>query len=527
MSWVFLAGDRVYKLKKPVSFPYLDFSTLERREARRAGWRSASTAGSHPTSTSVSHRSPPQPAAFASAAPVHSPTGWWSCIASTTGGSSSGCCTTIVFEERRSSTVWLRRSCPSIGTPALSSSPPGLHLCEWSRSLATNCRVLSRSAVRTSGRPGQAHRSPAAALPRRMQGHAGSAGTPPPHRRRTRRPAARARLARRPGQDHRLPGVQPRPAAVDPFDEIAFLRSGVRAPRRCVGGPLLQGDRRARLRDDAPRASSRFYTGPIARRLRARLAIGSPAEPKPRAPEKWPDLRAPISQLPTARRRHAWTAALRTTAKRRAVRPSRIDVRSHRLRGGAAGSEAVDLEHGCARSRRSGGTLSVMTTARKAGSRSDASAAPAHEQPVGHQRDDLPGAALRAARAARSQRAAGADQVVDDEGGRAGARRPRTGHRRPRRRCGASPRSRRRPARPSTRPRASRKQLGPLHCRRRPATPPRGPRPASCRGRQSTNSGVAVKVLGAAAEGVLERSQIVHVQRHHRSVPTASNSWAT
>jgi uncharacterized protein len=33
MSWVFLAGDRVYKLKKPVRFPYLDFSTLERRKA--------------------------------------------------------------------------------------------------------------------------------------------------------------------------------------------------------------------------------------------------------------------------------------------------------------------------------------------------------------------------------------------------------------------------------------------------------------------------------------------------------------
>ncbi len=32
MSWVFLAGDRVYKLKKPVQFPYLDFSTIERRE---------------------------------------------------------------------------------------------------------------------------------------------------------------------------------------------------------------------------------------------------------------------------------------------------------------------------------------------------------------------------------------------------------------------------------------------------------------------------------------------------------------
>lgn len=33
MSWVFMAGDRVYKLKKPVRFPYLDFSTLTRRGA--------------------------------------------------------------------------------------------------------------------------------------------------------------------------------------------------------------------------------------------------------------------------------------------------------------------------------------------------------------------------------------------------------------------------------------------------------------------------------------------------------------
>lgn len=33
MSLVFLAGDRVFKLKKPVRFAYLDFSTLARREA--------------------------------------------------------------------------------------------------------------------------------------------------------------------------------------------------------------------------------------------------------------------------------------------------------------------------------------------------------------------------------------------------------------------------------------------------------------------------------------------------------------
>jgi aminoglycoside phosphotransferase family enzyme len=32
MSWVFVAADRVYKLKKPVHFPFLDFRTLAARE---------------------------------------------------------------------------------------------------------------------------------------------------------------------------------------------------------------------------------------------------------------------------------------------------------------------------------------------------------------------------------------------------------------------------------------------------------------------------------------------------------------
>ena len=32
MSWVFLAGDRIYKLKKPVRYPFLDFTTLGARE---------------------------------------------------------------------------------------------------------------------------------------------------------------------------------------------------------------------------------------------------------------------------------------------------------------------------------------------------------------------------------------------------------------------------------------------------------------------------------------------------------------
>lgn len=33
MSWVFMVGDRAFKLKKPVRLPYLDLTTLQRREA--------------------------------------------------------------------------------------------------------------------------------------------------------------------------------------------------------------------------------------------------------------------------------------------------------------------------------------------------------------------------------------------------------------------------------------------------------------------------------------------------------------
>ncbi|HEX3244190.1 MAG TPA: kinase, partial [Chloroflexota bacterium] len=32
ISWIFLAGDRVYKVKKPVDFGFLDYSTLGRRK---------------------------------------------------------------------------------------------------------------------------------------------------------------------------------------------------------------------------------------------------------------------------------------------------------------------------------------------------------------------------------------------------------------------------------------------------------------------------------------------------------------
>jgi uncharacterized protein len=36
MSWVFLTDRHAYKLKKPVRYPYLDYSTIEARRANCA-----------------------------------------------------------------------------------------------------------------------------------------------------------------------------------------------------------------------------------------------------------------------------------------------------------------------------------------------------------------------------------------------------------------------------------------------------------------------------------------------------------
>ena len=44
MSFVFLAGDYVYKVKKPVNLGYLDYTTLDKRRfyCRRAFWQPGS-----------------------------------------------------------------------------------------------------------------------------------------------------------------------------------------------------------------------------------------------------------------------------------------------------------------------------------------------------------------------------------------------------------------------------------------------------------------------------------------------------
>ncbi len=104
MSWVFLAGDRVYKLKKPVRFLYLDFSTLERREAACRAEVSLNRRLAPNVYIGVAPLAASAGGLCIAAAPAHRSTGWWSCTASTTGGPWSRCCTKIV-SKHHSSTV--------------------------------------------------------------------------------------------------------------------------------------------------------------------------------------------------------------------------------------------------------------------------------------------------------------------------------------------------------------------------------------------------------------------------------------
>jgi aminoglycoside phosphotransferase family enzyme len=287
MSWVFLAGDRVYKLKKPVRFPYLDFSTLARREAAcraelRLNRRLASDVYIDVMPLTVTDR-----------------------------GLALGGDGTVVdwlvvmrrLDERETLQraigdnrleTWqldrlvatlvqfYRRAAPSLW-------PPAIHLRDWQQSLSYNRRVLLDARL---GLP--------AGLVRRIDSI-------------QRRFIARRRrlLTRRILDRHILDGhgdlrpehiwlgdpvriidcleFNPRLRAVDPFDEIAFLSLECERLGAAWAGQYLRRRAARGLRDGLTEELFLFYRCHRAT-LRARLAIAHLLEPNPRTPEKWPRL---------------------------------------------------------------------------------------------------------------------------------------------------------------------------------------------------------------------------------------------
>jgi aminoglycoside phosphotransferase family enzyme len=287
MSWVFLAGDRVYKLKKPVRFPYLDFSTLALREAAcRAELQ-------------LNRRLAPE--VYLGVVPL---------VATTHGLSIGGSGVTVdwlvvmrrldeseTLEHRiqtgRVATWQLDRLAATLLQFYQRAVPVALepvrYLSDWHRALAYNRRVLLEPRLRC---PAGLVRHVDAVQRKFLS-------------RRSALLDARVRARRiidghgdlRP--EHIFLGdpvkiidcleFNARLRAVDPVDEIAFLslecerlgaaRAGEHVRRRVLGGLPDGGTEELFLFYRCQRAS-----------LRARLAIAHLLEPNPRTPQKWPRL---------------------------------------------------------------------------------------------------------------------------------------------------------------------------------------------------------------------------------------------
>jgi aminoglycoside phosphotransferase family enzyme len=285
MSWVFLTGDRVYKLKKPVKFPYLDFSTLEKREsACRAELR-------------LNRRLAPD--VYLDVAPV---------VASGDRLSIGGAGTVVdwlVVMRRLDEKEMLdhliaggrveRARLDDLVTvltefyqrAAAINTPPAIHLADWRRSLAYNRRVLLDPRL---GMPGGRIQWIDRVQRRFLDTHA----TMLSGRVRARR-VVDAHGDLRP--EHIWLGrpvtiidcieFNPRLRAVDPYDEVAFLCLECERLGAPWVGDYLKHRMAHALRGRPGEELFLFYRCHRAT-LRARLAIAHLLEPDPRTPEKWP-----------------------------------------------------------------------------------------------------------------------------------------------------------------------------------------------------------------------------------------------
>jgi uncharacterized protein len=287
MSWVFLAGDRVYKLKKPVCFQYLDFSTLSRREfACRA-------------ELSLNRRLAPD--VYLGVVPlVASPQ------ALSLGG--EGRIVDWVVVMRRLDDQWALEQVVRDGRlrtshldrlittlvrfyrraqPVLLS--PGAHLAAWPGNLILNSRVLLdpnfdlpsglvRRIDRAQRRFVWEHGDILLARARRQRIVDGHGDLRPEHI----------------WLDHQVRIIDclefnARLRAVDALDEIAFLTLECERLGAAWAGRYIRIGLERGLPEDSPPELFFFYRSYRAT-LRARLAIAHLSETPPRTPRKWPRL---------------------------------------------------------------------------------------------------------------------------------------------------------------------------------------------------------------------------------------------
>jgi aminoglycoside phosphotransferase family enzyme len=287
MSWVFLVGDKVYKLKKPVKFPYLDYSTMDRRESACRAEQLLNRRLS--------------PSVYLDVVPLRA-------CADHLSIDGEGVVVDWLVVMRRLDNAHLLDHAIASGsvsvadvdraaqllvrfyrTAARTYLSPALHMREWQRNVALNHACLLNPRFRLpNGQIWRIDRAQRRFLARR--GSLLAART------------AERRIVNGHGDlrpEHVWIGDPPqiidclefsaRLRAVDPFDDIAYLSLecerlgapwvGARIVRQLASG----------LHDQVPKALFHFYRCYRAA-LRARLAIAHLLEPHPRTPDKWPTL---------------------------------------------------------------------------------------------------------------------------------------------------------------------------------------------------------------------------------------------
>lgn len=285
MSWIFFAGDRVYKLKKPVRLAYLDFSTLARRRAAcEAEYRLNQALA---------------PGIYLGVAPL---------VRTSEGLSFEAAGEVVdwfVVMQRLdlSRTLEARLLADGIARGELdalaealarfyrharrSRRAPAAELADWRALMSFNRRILLDPAL---GMPAGAVRRALAVQARFLRRRADLIA----QRVRTRQ-IVDAHGDLRPehiwmGPPIRIIDRLEFSAAlrcVDWLDELAFLQVETERLGADWVGAYVRGRVSARLRAPAPEALRLFY-GSARALLRARLAIAHLSEPNPRTPEKWP-----------------------------------------------------------------------------------------------------------------------------------------------------------------------------------------------------------------------------------------------
>jgi aminoglycoside phosphotransferase family enzyme len=284
MSWVFLAGAHVYKLKKPVRFPYLDFSTLARRErAARAEFR-------------LNRRLAPD--IYLGVVPLTKADG--GLVLGGEGMPIDWLVKMKRLDERAMLDARIadgRLSVPQLDeltevlarfyrTAARVNLPPTVHLIDFARNIAFNKRVLLDPRFSL---PAGLVRGIDAAQRHFLARHGDVIAMRLRHRR-----IVEGHGDLRPEHiclDHEVRIIDciefnPRLRMVDPFDEIAFLALECERLGAKWAGDYLQRKMKRLLRDGPADALFTFYRCHRAT-LRARLAIAHLAEAHPRTPEKW------------------------------------------------------------------------------------------------------------------------------------------------------------------------------------------------------------------------------------------------